>query len=211
MPAMGPYPVVLDLGGRPVLVVGGGAVAERKVEGLLAAGASITVVSPRVSARLARLADEGDISVRFRSYRRTDLRGAAVVFAATDDRRVNAAVAADARRRRIWVNAADDPDHCDFILPSVLRRGSLLVSVTTGGRSPALARVVREELERLVGSDYAVLTDLAGEVRLELRARGEQATADAWTTALRGDVRRLVAAGGREEARRCLLEALRPA
>jgi len=208
---MGPYPVVLDLGGRPVLVVGGGAVAERKVEGLRAAGASIMVVSPRVSARLAKMADDGDIRVRLRSYRRRDLRGVAIVFAATDDRNVNAAVAADSRRRRIWVNAADDPDHCDFILPSVLRRGSLLVSVTTGGRSPALARIVREELERLLGSDYALLTDLAGDVRRELRTRGEQAPAEAWTTALRGDVRRLVAAGRREEARRCLLEALRPA
>ncbi len=208
---MGPYPVVLDLGGRPVLVVGGGAVAERKVEGLRAAGASITVVSPRVSARLAKMADDGDIRVRRRAYRRSDLRGVVVVFAATDDRNVNAAVATDARRRRIWVNAADDPDHCDFILPSVLRRGSLLVSVTTGGRSPALARIVREELERLLGSDYALLTDLAGDVRRELQTRGEQATAEAWTTALRGDVRRLVAAGRREEARRCLLEALRPA
>ncbi len=208
---MGPYPVVLDLGGRPVLVVGGGAVAERKVEGLRAACASITVVSPRVSARLAKMADDGDIRVRRRAYRRSDLRGVAIVFAATDDRNLNAAVAADARRRRIWVNAADDPDHCDFILPSVLRRGSLLVSVTTGGRSPALARIVREELERLLGSDYALLTDLAGDVRRELRTRGEQAPAEAWTTALRGDVRRLVAAGRREEARRCLLEALRPA
>jgi len=208
---MGPYPVVLDLGGRLVLVVGGGAVAERKVEGLRAAGASITVVSPRVSARLAKMADDGDIRVRRRAYRRSDLRGVVVVFAATDDRNVNAAVATDARRRRIWVNAADDPDHCDFILPSVLRRGSLLVSVTTGGRSPALARIVREELERLLGSDYALLTDLAGDVRRELQTRGEQATAEAWTTALRGDVRRLVAAGRREEARRCLLEALRPA
>ena len=169
------------------------------------------VVSLRVSARLAKMADDGDIRVRLRSYRRSDLRGVAIVFAATDDRNVNAAVAADSRRRRIWVNAADDPDHCDFILPSVLRRGSLLVSVTTGGRSPALARIVREELERLLGSDYALLTDLAGDVRRELRTRGEQATAEAWTTALRGDVRRLVAAGRREEARRCLLEALRPA
>jgi siroheme synthase-like protein len=205
---MGSYPVVLDLGGRPVLVVGGGAVAERKVEGLLAAGAAVTVVSPRVTQPLARLFDEGRISVRFRAYRPADLRGWTLVLAATDDRALNAAVAAGARKRRIWVNAADDPEHCDFILPSVLRRGSLLVSVTTGGRSPALARVVREELERLFGSDYALLTDLAGDVRRELRARGETPTAEAWTRALRGDVRRLVAAGRRDEARRRLLQAL---
>jgi precorrin-2 dehydrogenase / sirohydrochlorin ferrochelatase len=207
---MGPYPVVLDLEGRPVLVVGGGAVAQRKVEGLLEAGASITVVSPQVSARLAGLADDGHISVRLRPYRRSDLRGIAVVFAATEMRGVNAAVAADARRRRVWVNAADDPDHCDFILPSVLRRGSLLISVTTGGRSPALARVVREELERQFGGDYALLTELASDVRRQLRSQGEKVSAAAWAKALRGDVRRLVAAGRREEARRCLLEALRP-
>jgi precorrin-2 dehydrogenase / sirohydrochlorin ferrochelatase len=206
---MRPYPVVVDLEGRPVLVVGGGDVAERRVEGLLAASASIVVVSPRVKASLVTLAEAGRISVRVRSYRASDLRGKILAFAATDDRAVNAAVADDARKRRIWVNAADDPDHCDFILPSVLRRGSLLVSVTTGGQSPALARVVREELERLFGSDYALLTDLAGQVRRELRARGEKAPAEAWTRALRGDVRRLVAAGRRDDAHRRLLQALR--
>ncbi|PYO01070.1 MAG: siroheme synthase [Candidatus Rokuibacteriota bacterium] len=208
---MASYPVVLDLGGRSVLVVGGGAVAERKVEGLLAAEATVTVVSPRVTVALALLANEGRIRVRFRSYRPADLRGQVLVLAATNDRGVNARVAADARRRRVWVNAADDPEHCDFLLPSVLRRGSLLVSVTTGGRSPALARVVREDLERVFGSDYALLTDLAGEVRRELHARGEKATAKAWTQALRGDVRRLVAAGRRDDARRRLLQALRSA
>lgn len=206
---MRPYPVVVDLEGRPVLVVGGGDVAERRVEGLLAASASIVVVSPSVKASLVTLAEAGRISVRVRSYRASDLRGKILVFAATDDRAVNAAVADDARKRRIWVNAADDLDHCDFILPSVLRRGSLLVSVTTGGQSPALARVVREELERLFGSDYALLTELAGQVRRELRARGEKAPAEAWTRALRGDVRRLVAAGRRADAHRWLLQALR--
>lgn len=206
---MRPYPVVVDLEGRPVLVVGGGDVAERRVEGLLAASASIVVVSPSVKASLVTLAEAGRISVRVRSYRASDLRGKILVFAATDDRAVNAAVADDARKRRIWVNAADDLDHCDFILPSVLRRGSLLVSVTTGGQSPALARVVREELERLFGSDYALLTELAGQVRRELRARGEKAPAEAWTRALRGDVRRLVAAGRRADAHRRLLQALR--
>lgn len=206
---MRPYPVVVDLEGRPVLVVGGGDVAERRVEGLLAASASIVVVSPSVKASLVTLAEAGRISVRVRSYRASDLRGKILVFAATDDRAVNAAVADDARKRRIWVNAADDLDHCDFILPSVLRRGSLLVSVTTGGQSPALARVVREELERLFGSDYALLTELAGQVRRELRARGEKAPAEAWTRALRGDVRRLVAAGRRDDAHRRLLQALR--
>jgi len=208
---MGPYPVVLDLEGRAVLVVGGGVVAERKVEGLLTSGASVTVVSPGITTTLARLADEKVITVRLRAYRPADLRRATMVFAASDDRAVNAGVAADARRRRIWVNSADDPTHCDFILPSVLRRGSLMVSVSTGGLSPALARVVREELENLVSGDYALLTEIAGDVRRELRARGEAPTAEAWSRALGGDVRRLIAAGRRDEARRHLLQALRTA
>src|SRR5262249_29278268 len=205
---MGPYPVVLNLKGRPVLVVGGGTVAERKVEGLLPTGASITVVSPSVTTTLGRLADEKLITVRLRAYRRADLRRARMVFAASDDRTVNAGVAADARRHRIWGNAADDPAHCDFILPSVLRRGALMVSVSTAGRSPALARIVREELEGLLGGDYALLTEIAGEVRHELRTRGEAPTAEAWRRALGGDVRRLIAAGRRDEARRHLLQAL---
>ena len=209
LPGMGPYPVVLDLAGRPVLVVGGGTVAERKVEGVLEAGAIVTVVSPTTTDTLARLEREGRIMVRRRAYRPADLRGATIVFAATDDRIVNAAVATDARKHRIWVNAADDPDHCDFILPSVLRRGSLLVAVTTAGRSPALARVVREHLEAVLGEEYAALVDLASDVRRELRALGAAPSAEAWTRALGGDdIRHLLAEGRRDEARRRLLEAL---
>jgi uroporphyrin-III C-methyltransferase len=108
----------------------------------------------------------------------------------------------------VWVNAADDPAHCDFFLPSVLRRGPLLVAVATGGASPALARAVREEIEQLLTPDYALLAEVVAGVRRELRARGRRADAESWARALGGDLRRLVGEGRRDEARAWLLERL---
>jgi len=134
------FPLFVELEGRPCVVLGGGAVAERKVEGLLAAGAVVTVVSPALSPALATLASAGRIAHVARSYTHGDLRGAALAFAATDDGGVNAAVALEGRARGVWVNAADDPAHCDAILPAVVRRGAVTVAVSTGGASPALAR-----------------------------------------------------------------------
>lgn len=205
---MGHYPVALDLTGRPVLVVGGGAVAERKVEGLLAAAAAVTVVSPELTPALVALAAEGRIRHAPRPYQAGDLAGVELAFAATEDPLVNAAVAREGRQRRVWVNAADDPAHCDFILPAVLRRGELLVAVTTGGASPALARAVRAQLEAVLTEDYAALVEIVGEVRRELRARPGAPDAEAWQRALDADLRRLVAAGRRDEARRLLRERL---
>ena len=133
------YPVALDLRDRPCLVVGGGSVAEGKVEGLLDAGARVTVVSPALSERLASWATEGRIAHRPREYAISDLDGHHLAFSATDRREVTEVVAADAKRRGVWVNAADDPTYCDFLLPSVLRRGRLQVAVSTGGASSAPA------------------------------------------------------------------------
>ena len=199
------YPVFLELAGRSCVVVGGGAVAEGKVNGLLAAGAVVSVVSPTLTDALREAARAGRIVHRCRVYRDGDLAGFALAFVATGDDAVNAAVAAEGRRRRVWVNAADDPAHCDFILPSVLRRGALAVAVSTGGASPALARVVREEIERHVGDDYTVLVDVAGDVRRALRAERRPVDAATWREAL-GDprLRRLVARGDRAAARRRL-------
>lgn len=202
------YPIVLDLTARRVLVVGGGLVAERKVAGLLAADASVTAVSPRLTPALDALAAAGQLQHVPRRYREGDLAGYQLVFVATGDAGVSAAVAAEGRARGVWVNAADDPPRCDFILPAVVRRGDLLVAVATGGRCPALARALREELERHLTEDYAGLAAIAGEVRAELRARGAAPSAGAWQRALRPDLRALVAAGQRDEARRRLLERL---
>jgi siroheme synthase-like protein len=151
------YPVFLDLADRPCVVVGGGPVAEGKVAGLLAAGARVTVVSPTVTAPLAGWAAEGRVTHRARAYRAEDLDGQQVAFVATDDAAVTRAVAAEGRARGIWVNAADEPARCDFILPAVIRRGRLVVAVSTGGASPAAARAIREELEGYLTEDHAVL------------------------------------------------------
>jgi siroheme synthase-like protein len=165
------YPVFLDLTDRPSLVVGGGPVAEGKVAGLLAAGARVTVVSPTVTVRLAGWAAEGRVTHRARAYRAEDLDGQQVAFVATDDAAVTRAVAAEGRARGIWVNAADEPARCDFILPAVIRRGRLVVAVSTGGASPAAARAIREELEGYLTEDHAALVELAAEARDDLRRR----------------------------------------
>jgi siroheme synthase-like protein len=199
------YPLSLELGGRPCVVVGGGATAEGKVHGLLAAGAAVTVVSPSLTDALAEAVRAGRITHRCRVYEDGDLAGFVLAVVAAGDVAINATVAAEGRRRGVWVNAADDPSRCDFILPSVLRRGALTVAVSTGGASPALARAVREEIERHLGEDYAVLADVAGDVRRALRAERRPAGADAWRAALADPrLRRHVARGDRAAARRRL-------
>jgi precorrin-2 dehydrogenase/sirohydrochlorin ferrochelatase len=143
-----------------------------------------------------------------RGYRPGDLAGHQLAFVATDDGAVNAAVAREGRERGVWVNAADDPAHCDFILPSVLQRGELQVAVATGGASPALSRAIREELEGYFTDDYAALSHLAAEVRRELSRRRHRVGAEAWRRALDAEVRGLLAEGRHDEARTRLLERL---
>ena len=142
------YPVVLDLDGRPCLVVGGGVIAERKITGLLNARARVTILSPFLSPALTSLAAEGRFRWIPREYVAGDTVGYALVMVATNDRTVNAQVSDEARARGVWVNCADDPQRSDLILPSV-HRGVVTVSVSTGGASPAMARLVREEIDRL--------------------------------------------------------------
>lgn len=202
------YPVFLDMAGRPCLVVGGGAVAEGKVEGLLAAGARVTVVSPTVTARLAALAAAGRVQHVPREYRRGDLGSSQAVFVATGDPSVTAAVALEGRTRGIWVNAADEPERCDFILPSVIRRGRLVVAVSTGGASPAAARVIREELEAYLTVDHAMLVEVAAEVRQDLRARSATVAPSRWRGALDRGLRRLIARKRYTQARERLARSL---
>jgi precorrin-2 dehydrogenase/sirohydrochlorin ferrochelatase len=205
---MGYYPLFLEMKGRPCLVVGGGQVAQRKVEGLLAAEAAVTVVSPDLTPELATLTKEGRITHRRREYRRGDLEGFAIVVAATADKATNARVAQDARTGGALVNAVDDPASCDFILPSVVRRGEVALAVSTGGLSPALARRLREELEAYLSDDFAPLVELLAEVRGDLRARGVSVAAEAWQRAIDGRLRELLGAGRRAEAKARLLKTL---
>jgi precorrin-2 dehydrogenase/sirohydrochlorin ferrochelatase len=205
------YPVFLDLSDRPCLVVGGGPVAEGKVESLLAAGARVTVVNPTVTARLAAWAADGRLRHLSRAYRAGDLEAHRVAFVATTDPGLSAAVAGEGRARGIWVNAADEPARCDFILPSVIRRGRLVVAVSTGGASPAAARAIREELEAYLTERHAILVELAADVRRELRRRGISAKPARWRGALDGQLRRLIADRRYRQARRRLARSLESA
>jgi len=182
---MAGLPIVLELEGRPCLVVGGGAVAERKVEALLGVDARVTVVSPTLTRRLRAWVDARSVRHLVGEYRNGDVSGHALVFVATDDPALTATVVAEARALHVWVNAADDPARCDFTLPSVLRRGELTVAVSTGGTSPALARTIREELEGYFTDDYRVLADVAARTRRELRRDGRAPDAETWRRALK--------------------------
>jgi uroporphyrin-III C-methyltransferase / precorrin-2 dehydrogenase / sirohydrochlorin ferrochelatase len=160
-----PHPIFMDLGGQPVVVIGGGKVAERKIETLLEAGARITVVSPEATDLIARRAAEGRIGLSLRPYRTGDLQGCRLAYAATSDPEVNQAVRREAADSGIWLNAVDLPDLCDFITPAIVRRGDLTIAVSTNGRCPALAREIREEIERQYGPEYAEEVERRGRLR----------------------------------------------
>ena len=162
------YPINLSLSGHEVLVVGGGEVACRKAESLVACGAHVTVVSPEFCPELARLEGVRLIQRRFEEH---DVAGSTLVFAATSDPEANRLVARAARRRRVWVNVVDTPAECDFIVPASVARGDLVISVSTGSASPALASRLRQQIEELLPPSYAGYVALLGELRSEVLRR----------------------------------------
>jgi siroheme synthase-like protein len=163
------YPVVLRLTGKRCLVVGAGRVARRKVHGLLATGATVTVVAPDVDIELAQLPG---VTVEQRRYRAEDLAGCWLAFAATNDAAVQQQVFDDGERAGVWVNAADDPDRCAFYLPAVHRRPPVLVAVSTEGTSPALAGWLRDPVARAIPDRLDDLVARLAEERRELQAAG---------------------------------------
>ena len=197
------YPVFLNLRGRRAVVIGGGAVAEQKVLGLLAAGAHVTVVSPETTPRLEELAAAGGIDLRRRPYRTGDLAGAWLAIAGTDDRAANAQVWAEAEREGVLLNAVDDLDHCSFIAPAIHREGDITVAVSTAGKSPALAARLRQRVARLVGPAEARLCELLGALRPELAARvpDSRARTALWYRLVDSDVIEFVRRGDMEGAR----------
>jgi precorrin-2 dehydrogenase len=202
------FPIYLEMTGRRCLVIGGGAVAERKIANLVEAGAEVTVISPDVSENVAHWSKNNSIQLKTKCYQSGDLDGYELAFVATDDDRVNASVYQEGKSRGVWVNAADDPAHCDFILPSVLRRGDLTVAVSSGGQSPALARTIREELEIYFSREYEQLAQLAAETRTELHKRSLHVPFETWRRALSGDVRQFLIRGEFARAKSHLLREL---
>lgn len=155
----GLYPIFMQLKGKRCVIIGGGSVAQRKLQGLLAAGADeIWVISPSLTPQIVSLASDGEINWFQREYNDGDLAGASLVFAATNDKRLNAEIAAAADRLGILVNAVDDADKGSFISPSIVRRGDLLLAVTASGASPALSQQIKKELAALYGPEYEEIT-----------------------------------------------------
>lgn len=166
------YPIFLKLAEQPCTVVGGGRVAERKVRGLLKCGARVTVISPELTAGLAVLHEQAKIAWLARAFLEGDLAETFMVIAATDDIEVQRLVHGEASRRRLLLNVADVPDLCGFILPATARSGDLAISVSTAGKSPALARKLRLELEKRFGPEYKVLVELLGLLRPAVMTAG---------------------------------------
>jgi len=164
------YPVNLDIRDRPCLVVGGGGVGTRKAQMLLECGARVTVVSPLASARLEELAGLARLKLQRRPYEMDDLTGCFLVIGATDDEALNRRIHADAEARGMLCNIADRPEACNFILPAIVRRGDLVLAISTSGRSPAFAKHLRRRLEKDFGPEYAIFLDLMGRIRERLLA-----------------------------------------
>lgn len=159
------YPIFIDVENHHVLIVGGGAVCARKAETMMRYGARVTVVAPEVTADIAAWSDAGRLTVKRKVYETADLRGASLVIASTDDECVNARVARDCRRRKIPVNVVDVTHLCEFIVPAIVEQGSIQLAVSTGGKSPALARTLKEDLRKVVGPEYAEINDILGTLR----------------------------------------------
>jgi precorrin-2 dehydrogenase/sirohydrochlorin ferrochelatase len=163
------YPIFLDLRGRQCLVVGGGEVATRKIEGLLNAGAMVTVISPEVTEAIQEWQSQGELRHLPRCYRSGDLRGFFIAYAATGIAEVDQQMAAEARSEGVLLNVVDHPTLCGFINPAVLQRGNLTIAISTGGKSPGFAKLVRQQLENFVGPEYGEALEVVGVKRNELK------------------------------------------
>lgn len=218
------YPVNLVLAGRRCVVVGGGAVAARKVRGLLAAGALVHVVAPEIGDEIRQLAapappttaapPPAHVTLAERPYATSDLDGAWLVVTATDRPEVNARVRADADAVHLWCNAADDPASCSFTLPAISRQGPVTVAVSTSGYSPALAVWIRDavgaRLDELIGSEQATaaLATLLAEARAALQASGRSTEGVDWRPAFETGMLDAIRAGDLTRARRHLEDCL---
>jgi precorrin-2 dehydrogenase / sirohydrochlorin ferrochelatase len=159
------YPLLLNLSGRICLVIGGGSVAERKVRMLLKFGATVRLVSPKITKRLHGLGEKGKIFLRKGEYEDADLEGATLVFAATDREEVNARVRSDAALRNVPVNVADNPRLCDFIVPSMVMKGPISIAISTSGTAPSFAKKLRKLIDGQITADHIKYAQILGKIR----------------------------------------------
>jgi precorrin-2 dehydrogenase/sirohydrochlorin ferrochelatase len=196
------YPVNFNLNKRECLVLGGGEVAERKTNALLSAGGRVTVLSPRLTPKLRELSAKGRITHVNSSFHPGSIGSFFLVFCATDNAEVNRLAADEARNKGALVNVADAPELCDFTVPANVVRGDLVITVSTNGKSPALARRLREELEQRYGPEYGLYLELVARLRSELMMRPGTATQrqSFWRDLLDHEVLDLLRAGKINEA-----------
>ncbi len=168
------YPVCLDINQKPVLVVGGGDVGTRKVLTLVECGAHVAIVSPDATKKLVQLATSGRIEWKRRAYRVSDLTGIFLVIGATNNEQVNQQISTQAQQLNLLCNIVDKPKACNFILPSIVRRGDLLISISTSGTSPAFAKQLRKKFEKQFGNEYADFLKLMGAIRKKLLAQAHE-------------------------------------
>ncbi len=204
------YPVHLDINNRNVLVVGGGSVGTRKVKTLLDCGARVTVISPEVSQQLRELAASGNIILAERSYQSEDLNDVFLVIGATDDEKLNQQISRDADRLNTLCNIADRPEVCNFILPSIVQRDNLVITISTSGKSPALAKKLRQALENQFGEEYGTLLQLMGAIRKKLlqQAHKPEAHKPLFERLINSDLIVMIQAGKTEEINTLLFDIL---
>ena len=204
------YPIHLDIKNRDCLIVGGGAVGTRKVNTLIECGARVTVVSPDPTPELIKLASAGSVTLKRRAYRNDDLTGMFLVIGATDDERLNRQISKDAEQAQILCNIADRPEVCNFILPSIVRRGDLVITISTSGKSPALAKHLRQKLETQFGPEYADFLFLMGAIRRRLlsQAHEPEAHKTLFNQLIDSDLIQLMQAGKTEEINSLLYKIL---
>jgi precorrin-2 dehydrogenase/sirohydrochlorin ferrochelatase len=166
------YPIIVELKDKKIIVVGGGNVAQRKVMTLVDCGADVHIISKELSPLLKVYEKERKVSIQGTEFKEDELNGAYMVIAATDDPIENSRIGKSAKKRGILVNVVDQPDDCNFIVPSIVKRGDLIIAVSTSGKSPALARKLRKELESLYGKEYEDYLNLMGGLRKEIITKG---------------------------------------
>ncbi len=162
------YPIFLDISKKPCLVIGGGKVAERKVNILLKFSGIIKVVSPRITKTLQRLAEKGRIHVSLKEYSTGDLNGVALVFAATNNESINQKIFKDAEKHNIPVNVVDNPSLCNFIVPSIVKKDPILIAISTSGVLPFLSKRLRKDIAESITRDYVCYADIVGRLRKQL-------------------------------------------
>ncbi|HBR17460.1 MAG: hypothetical protein A3G39_09260 [Deltaproteobacteria bacterium RIFCSPLOWO2_12_FULL_43_16] len=168
------YPIFLDIKGKSCVVIGGGNVAERKVLSLLDAGAKVLVISPKLTPALKKLANKKKIGYCPKAYEKGNLKGFFLAYSATNDQKVNRDVFNEAKRQGVLLNVVDVPELCNFIVPSVVERGDLLIAISTSGKSPAMAKKIRQQLEKGFGKEYAVFLDIMGKIRDKVLTRSKE-------------------------------------